>query len=144
MGLDITAARRVTYVGLPPDEASYDTWYEKHDLYAWVNTDFPERAGSREKGFYDAEETFDFRAGSYSGYNHWREWLSETMLGVAPKVVWDNHDRYCPEPFYELICFADNEGIIGPEACTRLLKAFRENQEKAGSELAALAGAPCA
>jgi hypothetical protein len=62
-------------------------------------------------------ETRAFRAGSYSGYNLWR---ADLQAQFNPQCA--------PErPFYELIFFADNEGVIGPEAAADLLKDFEDH-----------------
>ncbi len=55
-----------------------------------------------------------FQAGSYGGYNRWRDLLAEEY----------NPQRRESEPFYELINFADNEGCIGPVAAMNLLADF--------------------
>lgn len=128
MGLDITALRKVKFIA---SEADYDEMDEKGYDYAWVNTDFPERADGRESGFYFFEEQVGFRAGSYSSYNHFRDWLSQTALGVPAHVVWSNAEEYAERPFFELIHFADNEGIIGPGPAKRLALAFAEHAEQA-------------
>lgn len=66
-----------------------------------------------------------FRAGSYSGYNAWREWLAKTIHGVTPQTIWDNPDQYIGKPFYELIEFSDCEGTIGPKISAKLAEDFR-------------------
>ena len=72
-----------------------------------------------------------FRAGSYGGYNQWREWLCWLSLGCEPRVVWNNPDRYEGKPFYELINFSDCEGIIGPDVSRKLAQDFAEHQDHA-------------
>lgn len=68
-----------------------------------------------------------FHAGSCTGYGEWRDDLSQTILGKSA------HDAYASLlenpvqsrfPFLELICFADNEGTIGPLAAARLYADF--------------------
>jgi hypothetical protein len=61
---------------------------------------------------------------SYTGYGAWRANLSWVALGVAPETVWRNLDDYRDRPFFEVIHFADNEGVIGPEAAADLLADF--------------------
>jgi hypothetical protein len=52
------------------------------------------------------------------------------MLGVEPREVWDNPDKWRDQPFYGLINFADNEGCIGPVWSARLAKEFTEGRER--------------
>jgi hypothetical protein len=63
-------------------------------------------------------EVHGFRAGSYGGYNQWREDLARQFNG--PTITDADPDK----PFYELIYFADNEGCIGPEAAADLFIDF--------------------
>lgn len=67
---------------------------------------------------------YRFAAGSYTGYGRWRSWLCRAQLGVDPQQVWDEPHLFDGEPFYELINFADNEGVLGPDACASLARSF--------------------
>lgn len=128
MGLDITA-----YSGLKQDDGG-EVSFCQMDCFA-----------GREEGIqlgrrYQPEDEFCFRAGSYSGYNAWREQLAK--LAGYPAV---EHDAYGKKeqshaagcwvsdfgPFYELINFADNEGTIGPVVAKKLLADFEQFEEKA-------------
>lgn len=64
-------------------------------------------------------EKYVFRAGSYTGYNQWRDWLSD-VVGV-PRA---GNGRPNEGPFVELIHFADNEGFIGPKTAAELVEDF--------------------
>lgn len=129
MGLDITTYRKLEKQPVPED---------RHDtvlFWARENTDFPGRIEGVEHGaFYSFAEEFRFRAGSYSGYNVWREQLAE--LAGYPQVgahkpystgAWESTSG----PFWELINFADNEGVIGPVVAKKLARDFAEHQSKA-------------
>lgn len=129
MGLDITAYSRLSHVGKHTDDWCQE--YEAH-VQAFAYDSFPESfrgipiLGTREVGsstfveggcyaFTAQTKTHDFRAGSYSGYNQWRDDLRRQFNpGTDPYG-----------PFYELIWFADNEGSIGPDAARDLLADFR-------------------
>ncbi len=128
MGLDITAYSKLTPVGKHADDYCED---EDH-VHAFAYSCFPESfrgipvlgewavSGTSflEGGCYavtDGTETLGFRAGSYTGYNQWRD---DLRLQFNPDTLPDL-------PFYELIWFADNEGCIGPEAAADLLQDFR-------------------
>lgn len=68
----------------------------------------------------DSTVTHGFQAGSYGGYNRWREDLSKQFNPSAVPFA----------PFYELIYFADNEGTIGPDAARDLLADFTEHADR--------------
>jgi len=71
-------------------------------------------------------EDIGFRAGSYSGYNWWREQLCQLALDVPPDDVWGDPEHYAGKPFVELINFSDCEGCIGPITAAKLAVDFRE------------------
>jgi hypothetical protein len=127
MGLDITYYRKLRRV----ECGEYDTVGCDH-AYIWINPDFPGRAGSLTDGCHEAEDTGHFRAGSYGGYNAWREALAR-LVGVTPRQVWDAPDRYADLPFVGLINFSDCEGAIGPEASAALARDFAEWEDRAAA-----------
>ena len=116
MGLNITAYEEVTK----------DSEGEIH-LY---NIDcFRERADGVEEGIYSSVgEEIEFRAGSYSGYNRWRESLAQ-LVGKTITEIWNNSSP--KGPFTELINFADNEGTIGPKTSKKLALDFLKYEEQA-------------
>ena len=111
MGLDITAYSKLTFVCMP------DESYEESDdeIQVRENPHFPGRlAGLYDKGVYslaDSEE-YDFRAGSYGGYNRWREVLDLARKGLPSYA------------FEEIIEFSDCEGTIGPSVSLKLRDDF--------------------
>lgn len=142
MGLDVTAYRRLERVAdWPADAESIDDFaeYESGRGYVWngrsvtdvhpvyVQRDFPEHH-SLTPGIYAYAESNDWGAGSYSGYNQWRDWLSRSALGVSAEEVWRNFDRWRDRGVAWLINFSDCEGIIGAEVCARILADLRENE----------------
>lgn len=69
-----------------------------------------------------------FRAGSYSGYNWWREILAK-LVGITDiNAFWIKtggiNNRKGKEPFFELINFSDCEGTLPLRECKRLKKDF--------------------
>lgn len=88
-----------SYLGL-----TNDTWYE-----------------ARDRGRYA-----EIMSASYIGYGLFRRTLAG-MFGVDPEDYWRND--YTDEPFYEIINFFDNEGMIGPDACKELAKDFEEHRD---------------
>jgi hypothetical protein len=121
LGLDITAYEQVHLT--EPHEHEDACWDQGHIR---VYTDFGHSLGSLlpERCYTTDGKAIGFRAGSYSGYNEWRAWLSRTALGVEPEVVWHNFDEWKGRPFFELICFSDCEGCIGPEVAYKLARDF--------------------
>ena len=133
MGLDITAYSHLTAIG-----KHTNGWCEDEDhIEAFSYDEFPQSFrgipilsayrptladGSKilDGGCYvvtDATKSHQFQAGSYGGYNVWRENLRNQFNPYVEEDV----------PFFELIWFADNEGTIGPEAAVDLLADFREH-----------------
>jgi hypothetical protein len=137
MGLDIRAFERLIPVadhlmacrnGLPEE------WCENEDhLVAYAYPEFPLSFGSvLETGrCYTAEGgTMGFHAGSYGGYNRWRDGLARFALGVPAVAVFGHPERYAEAPFVLLINFADNEGMIGPDASKLLAADFAEHRDR--------------
>ena len=146
MGLDITAYRQlekltgVTSVdGVPTGPNGEE--FDDYDLHAYTNSDFPGRNGSIEdRAFYKASGSMGFRAGSYSGYNAWRDELAK--IAGYPSVALNEYGvtRYSHAagawaessgPFWEMINFSDCEGTIGPEISRKLAEDFAAFDEKA-------------
>lgn len=141
MGLDITAYRQVK---LMPDqhegEEDYDP-YGDGGFRVWSNhAEFIGRSeGVVENAYYTSTDELDFRAGSYGGYNAWREQLAEFAgYPVSPAEYHQGklrHDQGAWDasggPFWELIHFSDCEGTIGPVVSAKLAQDFADNQAKA-------------
>lgn len=146
MGLDITYYRNLAKLdcvfdadGEPIDAGTRQPLEDAHRLY--LNPDFPKQADGID-GMYSGEAVEGFRAGSYSGYNQWREQLAE--LAGYPATDHDSYGRtrkrhdagaWAAEsgPFHELIHFSDCEGTIGPETSAKLAKDFADFQQRADS-----------
>jgi len=147
MGLDITYYKNLTKLdcvfdadGEPIDPATREPLEGKY-LQAGLNGDFPGRADEIEdRAVYRYEDGDGFRAGSYSGYTHWREELAK-LAGYPAKdadrygTVTQRHDAgawaVSEGPFWELICFSDCEGVIGAKVSAKLAADFAQFQAKA-------------
>lgn len=146
MGLDITAHRKMQKIdcvfdadGEPIDLTTREG--VEYDSRPYVNPDFPGRQGRIEdRAVYKSDEDFRFRAGSYSGYNCWRDDLAKMAgwpLGSYEQYgrEWSSHAASAwaasEGPFLELIWFSDCEGVIGAEVSAKLAKDFAEYQSKA-------------
>lgn len=124
MGLDITAYSRMTRVGCAEDDC-----YPAPHVRVYINPDFPTRADDLQDGCYTFDEEFDFRAGSYSGYNNWRDALARFAGYESARACFDgSHDA---DPFGALICFSDCEGAIGAATSAKLAADFAAFQDKA-------------
>ncbi len=109
MGLYIVAYERLILIETPPPDDNF--------VRAWNDLAFPNHAAGLIAGRYYRPEgrTVEFTAGSYGGYNTWRDRLSRTMLGrPAQAIVRKDRERLTDQPFADLIAFSDCEGIIGP------------------------------
>lgn len=146
MGLDITAYRKIAKIdavfnagGEPIDPATREAI--DYDMMACINSDFPGRADEIEdRAVYSAKDRFGFLAGSYGGYNGWREQLAKLAgypVGQYEKYgkMYDSHCLACwngaTGPFSELINFSDCEGVIGAAVAAKLAKDFADFQSKA-------------
>lgn len=117
MGLDITAYRQLKQI--PADEVNEDNvnWCWRPGISMdWSEATWPGRAAGvpDSNAFYSFTEEFSFRAGSYGGYNNWRNQLADLATSK--------------EAFFELIHFADNEGVIGPRVAAKLAKDFADHK----------------
>ena len=148
MGLDISAYSKLSQIECVFDAGGEPIHPQTHepldyDLLASVCTGFPGREGQIKDGaIYRAESSLGFRAGSYSGYNQWRNELAK-LAGFPAKPVdrystgdiQQRHDQGAWDadagPFWELINFSDCEGVIGAEVAAKLAKDFADHQEKA-------------
>jgi hypothetical protein len=139
MGLDITAYSNLKSIGR---HVEFGEWCEDDDhITAYAYDSFPRSfRGIEVLGEHDhllhggcfieteATETIGFRAGSYGGYNAWRQDLADQFNPVECQIEGGRPSMTEPDPdkpFYELIWFADNEGSIGPEAAKDLLEDFQ-------------------
>lgn len=133
MGLDITAYRQLK----PAPEAELDSsgypidygTFVIFQALEWTEKNWPGRTGGLRRGPHSFAEQFRFRAGSYGGYNDWRDELSRFSQGKEAREVWAASSP--PGPFVELINFADNEGTIGAAVSAKLAKDFSDNFERA-------------
>jgi hypothetical protein len=75
-------------------------------------------------------ETHGFRAGSYGGYNTWRERLCRFALDVEPNDVWTDPKAFAGQAFVELINFSDAERSIGPVTSAKLAADFAAHYKR--------------
>jgi hypothetical protein len=137
MGLDISAYSHIKVLenvlfdedGDPVDENGKLLQIDKC-FQPLINPHYPKHAGNIEdKAAYGYEQTFGFRAGSYSGYNLWRDSLAQLARYRSAEDVWNNPGL--EGPFVELIHFSDCEGVIGAEISAKLSKDFADFDDQA-------------
>ena len=122
MGLDIRAYKKLKVVENPQKDEDGDliNWkaeWTPGEGMKWSEEHFPGRGeGINADSVYTYEDSFKFRAGSYSSYGYWRDKLEEFKGDVA---------------FQELIDFADNEGVLGPVVSKKLFEDFKKYEEEA-------------
>ena len=118
MGLDISAYSKIKQ--------------EKHgDIYIGHDK-FGTRPDLSEGEYAESDDSVyhGFRAGSYSGYNQWRENLSMAIHGVMPSIIWNSPEKYAGKEFFEIINFSDCEGCFGPKFSAKLHADFVNNRDK--------------
>lgn len=149
MGLDITYYSKLTKVDvivtssgdMVDRKTGKELDWDDNVFVAYANPDFPGRNGSIEDGAaYSYEDGEGFRAGSYGGYNGWRQELAK--IAGWPTAPYEQYGRTTMRhdasawaakggPFWELINFSDCEGIIGPEVSAKLAADFAAYDEAA-------------
>lgn len=123
MGLDIFVVNGLVRVG----DVNYDA--DTSSNVNVVHDDFDRN--DLDEGLYEITgDYFSFRAGSYSGYNWFRDHLSLAALGVPASDVWEDEHSYTSQPFFYLINFSDCEGQIGPSVSELLWNQFESNRER--------------
>jgi hypothetical protein len=133
MGLDISVFKEVDFNSFQPREGkSEEDLDELYDsmLYLYSEYNPHNQSDNIKEGFYNyPDRAFNFRAGSYSGYNLFRATLCKSVYGFNPEVIWGSPNKYKGQDFVELINFSDCEGIIGPKTSKKLLDDFIKNEE---------------
>lgn len=127
MGLDIQAYSLLRHLPDACDDDADDG--DDKRLRIWENPHFPGRAaGLFVGGVYSTADSryLGFKAGSYSGYNHWRSLLEECAESLPAYA------------FHELIEFSDCEGTIGPAISAKLRDDFEQYRSAVQEKIAAL------
>lgn len=133
MGLDISAYQGLCLIN---PALAHELEDDPNSSSIYINKDFPARAADLPNPcrFSSSADSFGFRAGSYSGYSRWRELLAEfAAYHVEPgrpgyaDSAWNADSG----PFWELICFSDCEGAIGPSVSAKLSADFQERHTAA-------------
>ena len=132
MGLDISYYQNLQFDS--PDSDDDDDKYETGLIHLYMVQGGVDRSDGLQTGWYKGERGGNFRAGSYSGYNEWRNQLSLCMLNLSAEKIWESEPDdggSSGRPFVELIHFSDCEGFIGPKTSAKLAADFAANEVKA-------------
>jgi len=131
MGLDVSYYASIKFVRkLREDEEYFDRdEADMPDARHFTHVDFEKQADGLD-GIYTVEGAASFRVGSYSYYGFWRGQLAN-MIGEVASDIWERARGGAEGPFYDLINFADNEGVIGPKTCDKLARTFDEWRDRA-------------
>lgn len=151
MGLDVTAYEGLTKVegvkyisGEVYNRDLEVVDYDNYAMVAHINPNFPGRADDIEDGgVYNSAGDFGFCAGSYGGYNMWRDRLAK--LAGCPQGTYNQYGKDWPShcvacwngaqgPFAELIHFSDCEGVIGAAISKKLAADFAAFEEAAKTQ----------
>jgi len=131
MGLDIRVYDKVRWIAEGDARKEEDGGYAFRIMPHW--DEYNRRPVTLREGWYSCPENsaggwpdsvYHFRAGSYGGYNMWREMLTVAIWGVTPKEAWPDPEKWRGKPFFELIFFSDCEGAITGKVCERLALDF--------------------
>lgn len=151
MGLDISCYSNVKVATDGHDIPDGESWCEADahiQVYSYAGFDHALRGVAAEAtlkpmtgassitdaGCFDVSESqsFGFRAGSYGGYNAFRDALAG-LSNRSAEHYWGN-DGDPDWPFYELVNFADNEGTLDWVAAKALLDDFRHHRDQFARE----------
>jgi len=124
MGLDIVAYSKLVL------ESNGDREEGNYNVGCFYPQTFKQQYEPLIEGqYYKSEnDSISFKAGSYGGYNHWRNQLAQLIYKTDAKVIWEDIDKYRGKPFINLIHFSDCEGTIGSVASKQLAKDFQDYQ----------------
>jgi hypothetical protein len=145
MGLDIYAVSHLRYVRPMPRGKAMDRLEAEAaeqgkslgELYFILRGNYSRhraRLGGMKVGLYartKASKSFGFRAGSYSGYNWWRNELSLFALDEEASNVWVEPRSFRGKAFWELIDFTDCGGRIGTTVAAKLAADFTAHAKRA-------------
>lgn len=138
MGLDVSAYKNIKKVENPRmGEDGYLIYDEEQEGYilAYTLEGFEDRIKNLEwQSYYKGESTKFGVSCSYGGHNRFRESICK-MFGITPDIIWNNREAHKEHPFYELVDFADNEGVLDYECASKLHGDFLDYQEIAEAKL---------
>lgn len=135
MSLDVTAHKNVKLAPVQ-DFDELDEMYEAGELEEYpfeafvIYKGWEDRLQGLEKGkYYTSEDSESFVHYSYGTHTWLRREICK-MIGLE-EDIWETSENLNGVPFGEWLCFADNEGVIGPIVSKKLLKDFIDWRDNA-------------
>lgn len=144
MGLDVYAYQKLKMVDQPKELEPFIMNNLSHRLWVKVysNPSFPRRAFPFKTGelWVSDIEALHFSV-TYGQYSDWRDAMCRKFLGTRFDYFLKHPNEFKRKPFFKLLWFADNEGVLGTPVCRSLLIDFSKHSDKAskvfeGSHLA--------
>lgn len=89
---------------------------------------------------YECEIEFEMEPIGYQGFNDRRSEIYKKVLGLTADEVWKDLPGHQGKPFHDLLNFCDSEGIMGSDACKRLLKDFEAHKDQVMEALTECSG----
>jgi hypothetical protein len=137
MGLDIRAVNKIITKQTEPEAFELGIIMNEEPDQFYINPDFPDhtseygtKPGVVEYIKSEESTTESFRAGSYSGYNKWRNLLSLALLGVKAETAWENVSKYQSYPAWGIINFSDCEGAFDSVKSNNVHEELVDNRDK--------------
>ena len=127
MGLDITAYKNIRIRELTKDEEG--EYYFSNSGFKQSNMPILENKEIQ----IEFDDVFDFRAGSYGGYNRFRNQLCLASNNISADELWKSENENLK--FYWLINFSDCEGYIGTDYCKILYDEFIKYEKEVKEKL---------
>ncbi len=141
MGLDISV-----YSSWTPYDGEVKDWDHAEEIMM-TGIDLThvynmEGFASRAKGMPEwvvAKFVDSFRAGSYGGYNRFRDTLCRALHGFGAKALWAMVDEELEtHAMWQILHFSDCEGVLGTEVCRTLHAELEEHWDKVTAYFAQL------
>lgn len=127
MGLNVTAYGKLKKIEQEEDIqfGSFGLPVNERIKSFFVNPDYPYHISGINPDFYYLckGEMFSFRAGSYAGFNEWKNQLAQ-LAGFKNRQDYWNKKPIAA--FSELINFSDSDGSIAYIVASKLAKDFQE------------------
>lgn len=137
MGLDIRAISGIVTKETDPIAYDFHVLLDAETDKFYISPDFPDHtkefgvaSESVEYIKSDESEEYNFRAGSYSTYNKFRNLMCLAINEVRVETAWDNSYEYSKKPLWSLLNFSDCEGAIDSITSAKILKDLQAYKDK--------------
>jgi len=127
MGLSVTLHKKVE--PSPLNDNGDFMAYQTDEMFLYNSTALQDGAWYVSK---KQEHVIDY---PYSSHRIFREKLA-SLVGLTAEQIWATPDKFKLTPFFRIINFADNEGVIDWVSAKKLAKEFELYKEVAESDFA--------